>query len=150
MRRLTIALVAVLLVQVGASAQELQTRGSQILVTECNPHRHTVAQAHPWIDPYGNWHYGPSAFPSWDAFLKIAYKNQAASEATEVDFGLVASGSLIALAKDVGKFSPGVEIDHEFVVSSEIFPLGSMPYCAVLRVTYADGAVWENPTPPQP
>lgn len=150
MKRLSIVLAAVLLAPVAAPAQTPQTPGSKILVAECNPHRHAAAQAHPWIDPYGYWHNSPAYFPSWDAFLGISYENQAPAQATEIDFGLVARGSLVALAKDVGKFSPGVKIDHEFVVSREIFPLGGMPYCAVLRVKYADGSVWQNPSPPEP
>ena len=148
MRVLAVVLGAALLLPGVASGQTLQTRGSKILVMECNPHRHTAAEAHPWIDPYGYWHYSPTYFPSWDAFLTISYKNKAELVAKEIDFGLVAGGSLIAVTKDVGKFSPGVTIDHEFVVSREIFPLRSIPYCAVLRVKYADGSVWENPTPP--
>jgi len=141
-------LAAVLLAPVVASAELRQTPGSNILVTTCDPHRHTAAEAHPWIDPYGVWHYH-GAFPYYDAFLAITFKNQAAVNVTEIDFGLVSRGWLIAVAKDVGTFSPGVAIDHEFVVSPEIFPIGTTaPYCAVLRVKYADGTIWVNPTPP--
>ncbi len=131
--------------------QTRQTPGARIAVSECEPHLHTAAQTHPWIDPYGTWHYGPMGFPAWDGFLGIVYRNEAPVTATEVDFGLVARGSLVALAKDVGTFAPGVKIDHEFVVSREIFPLGTeFAYCAVLRVKYADGSSWENPNPPEP
>jgi len=57
----------------------------------------------------------------------------------------------VAVAKDVGKFSPGVTIDHEFAISREVFPLGTQfPYCAVLYVRYADGTAWRNPSPPEP
>jgi hypothetical protein len=136
-----------------AMAFTTQTAGSQILVMDCTPHIHTVNQGHPWIDPYGVWHYtfGATTFPAFDAFLGIAYKNQARMAAKEIDFGLVARGSLIAMAKDVGTFSPGIKIDHEFVESREIFPIGTTsPVCAVLRVKYADGSEWKNPSPPQP
>jgi len=145
MKALLAAPMLALLLPCTAPAQELQTPGSKILVMECNPHRHSVGQAHPWIDPYGNWHYSPAAFPYWDAFLAITYENRAPLVATEIDFGLFASGSLIAVARDVGKFSPNVKIDHEFVVSREIFPLSATPSCAVFRVKYADGSVWQNP-----
>jgi hypothetical protein len=145
-----IALAVALLGPASASAQMLQTPGSKILVMECNPHRHTAAQSHPWIDPYGYRHRNLTYFPSWDAFLAITYKNQASLPATEIDFGLVVRGSLVAVAKDVGKFSQGVTVDHEFVVSSEVFPLESAPHCSVLRVKYADGSAWLNPIPPQP
>ncbi|HEU5481136.1 MAG TPA: hypothetical protein VFU90_14930 [Candidatus Tumulicola sp.] len=150
MKLLPVVLTAALLAPGAAAAQQPQTGGSKILVTECNPHEHTAAEAHPWIDPYGNPHYTTTNFPAWDAFLTIGYKNQAPSAATEVDFGLTLRGSLVAVAKDVGTFSPGVAIDHEFVVSREIFPLDGMPYCTVLRVKYADGTVWQNPSPPEP
>jgi len=150
MNFLRIALAAALLAPIAARAETPQTPGSNILVTECDPHVHTAAQVHPWIDPYGYWHSSPNFFPSWDAFLGIAYENRAPVQATEIDFGLVAGGWLVAVAKDVGKFAPGVKIDHEFVVSREIFPLRGMPYCAILRVKYADGSVWQNPRPPEP
>jgi len=151
MNRFAASLAFVALLPLAATAQALQTPGSNIVVTSCDPHVHTAAEAHPWIDPYGGWHYGAGAFPSWDAFLAISYQNKAAVAATEVDFGLVARGSLIALAKDVGSFAPNVTIDHEFVVSREIFPIGTaLPYCAVLRVKYSDGTEWQNPSPPQP
>ncbi|HTU80905.1 MAG TPA: hypothetical protein VMF61_02185 [Candidatus Acidoferrales bacterium] len=128
-----------------------QTPGSQIVVLGCGAHRHAPAEYHPWIDPYGYWHYGAAYFPYWDGFLDVSYKNEAGNIATEVDWGLVARGSLVAVAKDVGRFSPGVTIDHEFVVSREVFPTGTeFPYCAVLRVRYADGTSWENPSPPEP
>jgi hypothetical protein len=90
-------------------------------------------------------------FPSWDAFLGVSYTNQASIAATEVDFGLVARGTLVAVAKDVGSFAPDAQINHEFVVSREIFPLHTAaPYCAVLRVKYADGSVWHNAHAPEP
>lgn len=134
----------------GASAQTLQTPTSKIVVTDCDPHQHTVGQSHPWIDPYGHVHANPAYFPYWDAFLAISYENKASIAATEIEFGLLAGGSLVAVAKDVGKFSPDVKIDHEFVVSREIFPLAGDPYCAVLLVRYADGSVWKNQLIPAP
>ena len=150
MKALLIALSCALLALTVASADTLpQTPGSKILLTECYPHRHTPAQAHSWIDPYGTPH-DQSNFPSWDAFLGISYRNQASVAATEIGFGLVSQGSLIAVAKDLGTFSPNVAIDHEFVVSSEIFPLKTpQPTCVVLWVKYADGTMWVNSSPPQ-
>lgn len=153
MKALVLALAALLTLPVAASAQAqaVETPGSHVLISTCDPHVHTAAQAHPWIDPYGIWHNNAPGFPAWDAFLGITFTNQAPTAATEIDFGLVARGSLVAVTKDVGTFSPGVEINHEFVVDREIFPLGTaIPYCAVLRVKYADGSIWTNPTPPQP
>lgn len=134
-----------------AYAQEVkQTPGSRITVSQCYPHRHTVSGAHPWIDPYGNYH-GPLNFPYYEGFLAVTYVNNAAKPAKEIDFGLVARGSLIAITKDAGTFSSGAKIEHEFSVDPSIFPVGTMyPYCAVLRVQYADGSVWRNPNPPVP
>lgn len=128
-----------------------QTPGSQIQVTYCYPHVHTEAQHHPWIDVWGRWHPGPY-FPYWDAFLAISYRNTAPVAATEVDFGLVARGILVAVARDIGTFSPGVLIQgHEFQIARDVFPLGTeFPYCAVMRVKYADGSAWDNPNPPLP
>ena len=141
--------LALLVVAIVSADTQQQTPGSKILVSQCNPHRHTPAQAHPWIDPYGLSH-GESNFPSWDAFLTISYQNQASVAATEVGFGLVTRGSLVAVAKDRGSFSKDTKIDHEFVVTSEIFPLGTTPpYCSVLWVKYADGTMWVNPKPPE-
>jgi hypothetical protein len=146
------AAAAVIALPVLAAAQELeQTPGSHIQVTWCHPHLHTAAQRHPWIDVWGRWHPGPG-FPYWDAFLGISYRNTASVAATEVDFGLVARGHLIAVARDVGTFSPSVSIeDHEFSIARDTFPIGTaFPYCAVMQVKYADGSVWENPHQPMP
>ncbi|HTX60589.1 MAG TPA: hypothetical protein VMH02_13045 [Verrucomicrobiae bacterium] len=150
MRAFAFALSCILLAPATAGAQAFRPSPSGIMVTDCNPHLHTAAEEHPWVDPYGNWHYNPTGFPSWDAFLAIAYKNESAQPATEIDFGLAFRGSLVAVVKDVGTFQPGLEIDHEFAISREIFPIASKPECAVLRVKYADGSVWNNPDPPQP
>lgn len=126
-----------------------QTPGSGITVSRCSVHRHTAGTAHPWIDPYGIWHTAAD-FPYTEGFLAITYVNDAKQPASEVDFGLVSRRSLIAVANDVGSFAPGVAIAHEFSVSPEIFPIGTaFPYCAVLRVKYADGTEWHNPNPPQ-
>jgi len=127
-----------------------QTPGSMIAVSECNPHHHQVGTAHPWIDPYGVLHTNINAFPYTQGFLGITYQNEASKTATEVDFGLVARGSLVAVVNDRGKFSPRVPIAHEFTVPGDIFPIGtSLPYCAVMRVKYADGTEWRNPNPPE-
>ncbi len=134
-----------------ASADEpevRQTPGSRITILDCNPHQHGPGISHPWIDPYGTSH-SPSNFPNDEGFLGIDYQNYASVAATEIDFGLVARDSLVATAKDIGTFSPGVEIKHEFVISREVFPIGTtFPYCAVLRVKYSDGSEWRNPNPP--
>lgn len=141
---------ALIAAAIPAAAQDLkQTAGSQITVTQCDPHRHQAGYAgHPWIDPYGIYH-NADHFPYTAGYLGVAYTNDAPKAATEVDFGLVSRGSLIAIVKDVGSFSTSAKIDHEFSVDPEIFPIGTaFPYCAVMRVKYADGTEWRNPSPP--
>lgn len=147
---LRIFLICALVLAVPAAAQELrQTPGSHITVTQCYPHRHPAGTpGHPWIDPYGIYH-GAADFPYSVGFLAITYTNDAPETAEEITFGLVARGSLIAFAKDVGTFSTGAKIAHEFSVDPEIFPIGTaLPYCAVLGVKYAGGSEWRNPNPP--
>lgn len=149
MRRSSAAvLTAALVLAFGvASAQGVrQTPGSNIAVTQCSPHRHDVSYpGHPWIDPYGIYH-GPMHFPTYEGYLAITYTNKAAVAATEVDFGLVARRSMIAIVKDVGTFSPAISIDHEFSLDPQVFPIGTaLPFCEVLRVKYANGTVWNNP-----
>ena len=153
-KRYFAALFAIVVVPAAALAVTVtppqgQTPGSNIAVTECYPHTHSAGQSHAWIDPYGVWQYPPKTFPSWDAFLGISYRNEAAAAATEVDFGLVSRGELVAVARDVGKFATGIPIDHEFAIDREVVPVVH-PYCAVLQVKYADGSAWKNPNPPEP
>lgn len=142
---------AILLLAATLMAQApLQTPDSQITVTSCRPHLHAAAQAHPFIDPYGMWQRNARHFPAYEAFLAIGYQNRSRLIATEVHFGLVVRGSLVAVVKDVGIFAPGAIIEHEFVVSREIFPLPTnAPFCEVLHVKYADGSNWFNPRPEQ-
>jgi hypothetical protein len=143
-----VAAVLALAAAATADQETRQTAGSNITVLHCSPHQHAPGEAHPWIDPYGS-HRNPNTFPYDEGFLGIDYENEAKIAATEIDFGLVARGSLVATAKDLGTFSPGVKIEHEFVISREVFPIGTtFPYCAVLRVKYRDGSEWHNPNPP--
>lgn len=145
-------LICALLAAIPAAAQEpRQTPGSNIAVEQCNAHRHSAGSpGHAWIDPYGRYH-GLGNFPYSVGFLAIEYMNTAHKAAREIDFGLVSRGSLIALAKDVGTFSSGTRITHEFSLDPEVFPIGTaFPYCAVMRVKYADGTEWHNPSPPEP
>ena len=65
---------------------------------------------------------------------------------TEIEFGLVTSGTLRAEVKDVGTFSPGAEIKHKFGISPNVFPLQTaLEQCVPLRITFADGTKWRNP-----
>lgn len=151
-QRLSIVLLAAAVCGAPALAQQplRQTPGSHVTVTECSPHRHRVGTpGHSWIDPYGIYHPPGANFPYSVGFLGVTYTNDAPIAAKEIDFGLVSRGHLIAVSNDVGTFSHGVKIAHEFSLDPEVFPIGTaFPYCAVLRVKYADGREWRNPNPP--
>lgn len=136
--------------QTTAPTTLVQTPGSNIIVNECYPHQHLMGTpGHPWIDPYGAFH-AAAHFPYTEGFLAVTYTNTASIPATEVDFGLLSRGSLIAVAKDVGNFTTGASISHEFSIDPEIFPIrGTLPHCTVLRVKYVNGTEWRNPNPRQ-
>jgi len=126
-----------------------------IKVLTCNPSRGAafargyVPAYYPvgpyyWADVYGQRYYQVplSSNPS----LAINYVNQTQIVIKEIEFGLVAKGSLVAEVRDVGTFSPGVEIRHEFGISPNVFPLGTgLARCVPLRIRFENGTMWENP-----
>jgi hypothetical protein len=64
----------------------------------------------------------------------------------DIEFGLVVHGNLVAEVRDVGTFSPGAEIKHEFGISPNVFPIQtSFARCVALKITFADGSKWKNP-----
>ncbi len=68
---------------------------------------------------------------------------------TEIEFGLVANGRLVAEVRDVGTFSPGAEIKHKFGLNPNVFPLQtSFAKCVPLHIKFADGTKWRNPNLP--
>jgi hypothetical protein len=78
--------------------------------------------------------------------LAIDYVNVTSEVMKEIEFGLVVHGNMVAEVKDVGTFSPGAEIKHEFGVSRNIFPIQtSYAQCVPLKITFADGTRWKNP-----
>jgi hypothetical protein len=102
-----------------------------------------------WRDPYG-YRYRQYAMPptvhTTGSELKIEYVNTTQTPIKEIEFGLVARGSLIAEVRDVGTFSPGAEIKHSFGLNPNVFPIGSgLPQCVPLRITSESGSVWTNP-----
>ncbi len=97
-----------------------------------------------WPDIYGYRYYQPPVHSG--PTLAIAYTNQTKDVMTEIEFGLVAKGTLVAEVRDVGTFSPGAEIRHEFGISPNVFPLGTgLARCVPLQVKFASGRVWKNP-----
>jgi hypothetical protein len=100
-----------------------------------------------WVDPYRHSYYQPPV--SATGTLYIDYVNNTPHEIKTIDFGLVARGQLVAEVRDVGKFSPGVEIKHSFGISPNVFPIATgLPACVPTRITYADGTQWLNPKLP--
>jgi hypothetical protein len=97
---------------------------------------------------YGYRYYQPPVRTS-NPTLNINYSNATEQTMKSIEFGLVANGNLVAEVKDVGTFSPGVEIKHEFGLSPNVFPLQtSLAKCIPLKITYADGTKWKNPRLP--
>ena len=81
--------------------------------------------------------------------LGIDYTNKTQKVMREIEFGLIANGNLVAEVKDVGTFSPGIEIKHEFGISHNVFPLQTgLARCVPLRIKFADGTKWRNPRLP--
>lgn len=127
-----------------------------IKVNKCDPQLNTnvypgyVAGYYPRLGPYG-WYdvYGvryTQPVLSGSAHLGIDYINNTSKPMSSIEFGLLARGALVAEVRDVGTFSPGAEIKHEFGISTNVFPLGTgLPVCVPLRITFADGSKWRNP-----
>ena len=102
--------------------------------------------------PYWGWPsvYGPSYYSAApvtsNPSLGIDYVNATNVVMKDIEFGLIARGELVAEVRDVGTFSPGAEIKHEFGVSRNVFPLSTgLAECVPLRITFVDGTKWRNP-----
>ncbi|HEY1429789.1 MAG TPA: hypothetical protein VGF18_09460 [Candidatus Tumulicola sp.] len=130
-----------------------------IRVTTCNPQRNTymsggyVPAYYPggpywgWPSVYG---YNYYQYPvQKDPTLSIDYSNSTNVVMTDIEFGLVANGRLVAEVRDVGTFSPGAEIKHQFGLNPNVFPLQtSFAKCVPLHIKFADGTKWKNPNLP--
>jgi hypothetical protein len=108
-------------------------------MTQCDPHPYNDATSGFRATPYKS---------GLRAILAMQYRNEAATPATAVVFGLVSGGKLVGLGEDDGMFARGVVIRHDVLLNQEIFPLGPQTHCVVLRVLYANGMAWFNPAPP--
>src|SRR5579875_2915623 len=64
-----------------------------------------------WHDVYGYRYYQP-VYAAAQPTLAIDYANVTDRTMKQVEFGLVARGTLIAEVRDVGTFSPNAEIKH--------------------------------------
>jgi hypothetical protein len=107
------------------------------------------ARPYYWRDPYG-FNYLQYPPVSGNGTLQIDYTNIGTHVMTEIQFGLIARGHLVAEVRDVGKFSPHVEIKHSFGISRNVFPLQtSIVTCVPLHIVFENGTQWSNPHLPQ-
>lgn len=131
-----------------------------VKVSLCDPRQNPVAYGpawgpgyypagpYYWNDVYG-YRYWQPAYVQNSPTLGIDFTNQTSKTMKQIEFGLIANGNLVAEVKDVGTFSPGVEIKHEFGLSPNVFPLQTgLPRCVPLRITFTDGTKWRNPRLP--
>jgi hypothetical protein len=138
-----------------AKGNQLRTFANPIKVNSCNPQRNVgVATGfapayYPvgpyfWPDVYGfNYYQYPV---QGNPTLGIDYVNETPITMKEIEFGLIARGELVAEVRDVGTFSTGAEIKHEFGISPNVFPLSTgLAQCVPLKITFADGSKWKNP-----
>ncbi len=131
-----------------------------IKVQNCNPQRnvsYSYAGYTPAFYPgYAGGYWGwPAVYGGYNAYsypvqnnptLGIDYHNATDIVMKDIEFGLVARGTMLAEVRDVGTFSPGAEIKHEFGISPNVFPIGTgLPQCVPLKIVFADGSHWTNP-----
>lgn len=145
---------------VGAKGKPHRNFSNPLKVNRCSPERKgsmvTTGFSPGYypvgMGPYWGWPsvYGPTYYQRQyvqsNPTLAIDYVNNTNIEMTQIEFGLVVRGELLAEVKDVGKFSSGIEIKHEFGINSNVFPLRSgLPQCVPLKITFSDGSNWRNP-----
>ena len=70
----------------------------------------------------------------------VSFKNLSDTVATRVVFALEANGAYAGQFEDVGTFTKGATINHEFPNPSAAFDQS----VAVAKVTFSDGSVWQN------
>lgn len=126
-------------------------------VTNCDPELNPTVRYPPafypaypfyWRDVYGYSYYQPH-LASVNPTLNIGYTNVTNKVMSQIEFGLIANGNLVAEVRDVGTFSPAALIQHSFGLSPNVFPLQTgLPRCVPLRIKYADGTAWQNPRLP--
>ncbi|MGB8966141.1 MAG: hypothetical protein WCB99_10925 [Candidatus Cybelea sp.] len=129
-----------------------------VTVSTCNPQRNIYRAAgytpgfYPgWAGPYWGWGsvYGPMYYQyptQGNPTLSIDYVNATNTVMKQIEFGLIVHGNLVAEVKDVGTFSPGAEIKHQFGLNPNVFPLQtSYAQCVPLKIAFEDGTHWKNP-----
>jgi len=99
----------------------------------------------PWGYRYYQPMYGPTTTTTFPE-LAIDFVNISPKVMKEIQFGLIANGILKAEARDVGTFSPHVEIKHKFRIPESTFPISTgLPQCVPLEIEFEDGTKWMNP-----
>jgi hypothetical protein len=87
--------------------------------------------------------------PGLPAMAMIDFANASSAPISSVEFGLVADDRLLAVVRDMGSFAPNVRIMHAYgIADAAVPPAGARPECVPLRVRYADGITWVNPSMP--
>ncbi len=154
-------LVALMLLATARSAVAQPAPAALINVGTCDPQKSTTVAAYSafapayypfapyyWNDPYGFQYSQLAPIPA-NGTLSIDYTNVTSKVMTTIDFGLVARGKLVAEVRDVGKFSPHIEIKHQFGLDRNVFPLRTaLSKCVPLHIVYADQTTWTNPNLP--
>jgi hypothetical protein len=95
----------------------------------------------------GNWVAGQSAG------VQMKFTNDSILVADVINFRVTATGGESGIIRDVGKFSPGIEITHTYKEGNGhmmFAPLFSHPHleCTLASVHFADGSVWQLQSPP--
>jgi len=136
-----------------------------IAVNRCDPQRrlstapvyggfapafYPFGPAYYWRDPYGFNYYQPPVAVDQNGTLYLDYVNVTPHVMGTIDFGLIAHGRLVAEVRDVGTFSPHVEIKHQFGLDPNVFPLRTaLARCVPLHIAFKDGTPpWTNPNLP--
>lgn len=87
--------------------------------------------------------------PSLPPMAMIDFSNVSNDPITSVEFGLVAGGKVLAIVRDDGSFAPNARIMHAYgIEAAAVPPAGTIAECVPLRVHYANGTTWMNPSMP--
>jgi hypothetical protein len=84
---------------------------------------------------------GPSVALQLDN-LRISFVNRAALKATDVRFA-VSTASGTQTIEDVGNFSTGAQITHNFAPAQTGLNFSDPAKCAVQSVKFSDGSTWQ-------
>jgi len=99
--------------------------GSQMGISRCSTR------------PYGN----------GQVELSISFTNRSVKVAQAVDFAVQRNGGL-GEVRDLGNFTQGALIAHNWVFPQGRLPGTGQPTCQVLGIIYRNASAWANPNPP--